>query len=100
MKYRSTRGDTALLSFEECVLQGLAPDGGLYLPENIPQFSLDEILSWRDMSFVNIGFSVFRPFVGRGDIPDDDLRSILQKSFSTFSTESVAKLIKLARGYV
>jgi threonine synthase len=51
MKYISTRGQAPALSFEEVVLTGLAPDGGLYLPETLPQFSQQQIASWAGLSY-------------------------------------------------
>ena len=46
MLYKSTRGESPLVPFSEVLLGGLAPDGGLYMPENFPKFSLQEIKSW------------------------------------------------------
>ena len=51
MKYISTRGLAPALSFEEVVLTGLAPDGGLYVPETLPTFSKEEIASWAGLSY-------------------------------------------------
>jgi threonine synthase len=45
MRYKSTRGESHEVTFSEVLLGGLAPDGGLYMPEAFPQFSIQEILS-------------------------------------------------------
>lgn len=46
MRYISTRGQAPALNFEDVLLAGLASDGGLYVPENLPRFTLEEIASW------------------------------------------------------
>jgi len=49
MKYVSTRGKAPALNFEEVLLTGLASDGGLYVPEQLPTFTLDQMRSWRKL---------------------------------------------------
>lgn len=93
MKYISTRGTAPILSFEEAVLTGLADDGGLYVPLEWPQFSPAEISSWRSLPYQELAFKIFQPFVG-DEIPDDDLRSLIDKSYAGFSHPEIAPLIK------
>ena len=64
MKYISTRGKAPVLNFEEAMLTGLARDGGLYVPQSIPNFSPDDISSMSDLSYEEIAFKVILPFVG------------------------------------
>ena len=85
MKYRSTRGDSKLLSFQEAVLQGLAPDGGLYIPLSIPQFTLEEISSFQSLSFEKLAYKLYRPFIDESEIPDKDLQDLCTASYGTFS---------------
>ena len=74
MKYVSTRGQAPILSFEEAMLTGLARDGGLYLPESIPQMSHADIAALAGLSYEEVAFRVMRPFIitvrhiGRGEI--------------------------------
>ena len=51
MRYKSTRGESPEVPFSEVLLGGLAPDGGLYMPEAFPKFSINEINSWSDLRF-------------------------------------------------
>ncbi|KAI9098750.1 tryptophan synthase beta subunit-like PLP-dependent enzyme [Phlyctochytrium arcticum] len=95
MKYRSTRGKSSNLSFEEAVFEGLAVDGGLYIPHSIPTLSLQEIQKWADLSYPKLAAKVFRLFVGEEEIPDADLDDILERSFGTFATPEVTPLNKL-----
>lgn len=93
MKYISTRGQATPLSFEDVVLTGLAPDGGLYVPENLPVFSQEEIASWAGLSYNELAFKVIAPFVD-GEIPDADLKSIIDASYSTFRHDAIAPLVQ------
>ncbi len=93
MKYISTRGDAPSLSFEDVVLTGLAPDGGLYVPETLPKFSQEEIASWAGLSYQELAFKVIAPFVA-GEIPDADLQGLIDKSYATFRHDAIAPLVQ------
>ena len=67
MKYISTRGESPKLNFSEVLLGGLAPDGGLYLPEHYPNFTDDELNDMRDMSYQDLALYIFEKFID--DIP-------------------------------
>lgn len=73
MRYISTRGQAPALNFEDVLLAGLATDGGLYVPENLPRFTQEEIASWAGLPYHELAFRVMRPFVG-GSIPDADFK--------------------------
>jgi threonine synthase len=93
MKYISTRGGVEPKSFEEVVLTGLAEDGGLFVPEQLPKFSTEEIASWGDLSYEELALKIITPFVG-GSIPENDLRQLIEKSYAGFRHEAVAPLIQ------
>ncbi len=93
MKYISTRGDAPSLSFEDVVLTGLASDGGLYVPETLPAFSKEEIASWAGLSYSDLAFKIIAPFVD-GEIPDGDLKDIIDRSYSSFRHSANAPLIQ------
>ncbi|MCB1669139.1 MAG: threonine synthase [Porticoccaceae bacterium] len=95
MKYISTRGQAPALTFEEAILAGLASDGGLYVPETIPQFSREEMASWAGLSYQQLAFKIMSPFVA-GEITDDDLHSLIDKSYSTFRHDAIAPLVQTA----
>jgi len=96
VKYISTRGQSPALSFEDVVLTGLAPDGGLYVPENLPKFSAEEIASWAGLSYQDLALKIITPFVG-GDIPDADLKKIIDDSYATFHHGAIAPLVQTAQ---
>ena len=95
MKYISTRGEAAALSFEEVVLTGLASDGGLYVPETIPTFSKDKIASFAGMTYQELAFEVMSPFVA-GEIPDEDFKVLIDKAYASFRHTAIAPLIQTA----
>lgn len=95
MKYISTRGLAPALSFEEVVLTGLAPDGGLYVPETLPQFTQEEIASWAGLSYQELAFNVMKPFVD-GAVSDDEFKAIIDKAYESFRHTAIAPLVQTA----
>lgn len=79
MKYISTRGQSPALSFSEILLGGLAPDGGLYLPETYPQFSDADLGAMRAMNYRDLAFTILSRLID--DIPAADLRAIINKTY-------------------
>ena len=94
-QFISTRGGGEPRSFEQVLLAGLAPDGGLYVPVDVPQFSKTEIEEMRDLSYVEIAYRVMKPFVGDA-IPENDFREMLNEVYASdvFDHEDVAPLTK------
>lgn len=93
MKYISTRGLAPALSFEEVVLTGLAPDGGLYVPETLPTFSQDEIASWAGLSYQDLAFKIMQPFVA-GALSDEEFKQLIAEAYSTFRHDAIAPLVQ------
>jgi len=93
VKFISTRGRAPSLSFADTVLTGLASDGGLYVPESLPTFSRDEIAAMAGLDYRELAFRIIQPFVG-DDLSDDELRGILERSYSTFRHSAVAPLVQ------
>ncbi|MDA7852207.1 threonine synthase [Porticoccaceae bacterium] len=93
MKYISTRGGGEPKSFEDVVLTGLAPDGGLYVPQELPKFSPEEIASWAGLSYQDLALKIISPFVN-GAIPQADLKQLIDKSYATFRHGGIAPLIQ------
>ena len=80
MKYISTRGNAPAKTFTEILLGGLAPDGGLYLPEEYPQVTRAELDAWRTLSYADLAFAVLSKFAT--DIPAADLKAIVAKTYT------------------
>jgi threonine synthase len=81
MKYISTRGNAPAKNFTEILLGGLAPDGGLYLPEQYPQVTRAELDAWRKLSYADLAYAVLSRFAT--DIPAADLKAIIGKTYTT-----------------
>jgi len=80
MRYISTRGNAPAQSFCDILLGGLAPDGGLYLPESYPQVTRAELDAWRGLSYAELAFAILSKFVD--DIPAADLKAICDKTYT------------------
>jgi threonine synthase len=94
MRYISTRGQAPALNFEDVLLTGLATDGGLYVPENLPRFTQEEIASWAGLPYHELAFNVMHPFVA-GSISDADFKRILKETYEVFEHPSIAPLRQL-----
>ena len=98
MKYISTRGATARKQFSEVLLMGLAPDGGLMLPEQYPQIDCATLDQWRTLSYPELAFEVMSLFAT--DIPADDLRDIINRTYTekVFGTQAITPVRTLSDG--
>ena len=94
MLYQSTRGAATPLDFRDVTLAGLAPDGGLYLPQAWPQFSADEIAALAGLDYAETAARVLAPFVG-GTISTEDLRRLTKAAYGRFSHEAVTPLVQI-----
>ncbi|MFM9967110.1 MAG: threonine synthase [Burkholderiales bacterium] len=80
MRYLSTRGGAAPQTFTDILLEGLAPDGGLYVPEFYPRIDAAELAKLRHMSYPELAFAILSKFAD--DIPSTDLRTLIDKSYT------------------
>ena len=86
IRYLSTRGGTGPMGFQDAVMTGLAPDGGLLIPDEIPDVR-DRLAAWSRLSYQELTFEVLRLFV---DIPDADLRRLIERSYAPFRHPEIA----------
>ncbi|HSH14033.1 MAG TPA: threonine synthase, partial [Desulfurivibrionaceae bacterium] len=93
MKYLSTRGNIAPISFSEAVMMGLATDGGLLLPETITPATPAEMAEWRQLSYPELAFAVISRFVD--DIPSADLRELIDRSYAAFTHPEITPLVEV-----
>ncbi|MBB5711431.1 threonine synthase [Sphingomonas xinjiangensis] len=94
MRYQSTRGAAPLLGFREATLTGLASDGGLYVPEQWPAFTRDEIAAFAGLSYVETAVRVMLPFVGP-HLDEDALRTLCTTAYGRFAHAAVTPLVQL-----
>jgi len=98
MKYISTRGDATRRSFSEILLEGLAPDGGLYLPEQYPQITTETLARWRGLAYHELAFEILSLYID--DIPADELRLLVAKTYTeqVFGSKEIVPLRALEPG--
>ncbi|HSB25153.1 MAG TPA: threonine synthase [Burkholderiaceae bacterium] len=98
MKYLSTRGDAAARAFSEILLEGLAPDGGLYLPERYPRVDAATLARWRALPYADLAFEILSLYID--DIPADDLRAMCRKVYTraVFGSDVIVPLRQLESG--
>lgn len=94
MKFLSTRGQTPSLGFSDAVATGLAPDGGLFLPETLPDFSA-KLAAFEKLGYAELCFEFMRVFAT--DIPAETLRSIVAASYTKFADPAIAPLKPLGK---
>lgn len=95
MRYISTRGEAPSLDFADCLLAGLARDGGLYVPENWPQITPAEIAAYAGQPFHAVAFDIIRRFTG-GTIPDAVLAEATKAAYASFAHEAVTPIQQIA----
>ena len=80
MRYVSTRGGMPAARFCDILLEGLAPDGGLVVPERYPKIAPDELARWRSLPYAGLAFQVLRRYVD--DIPESALKSLVERTYT------------------
>ncbi len=97
--YISTRGGVAPVDFAQAVMMGLADDGGLLIPSQIPSIEKDTLNSWRSLTYPELACEVMRPFVG-ASIPYDDFKQLVAKSYATFQADDVIPVKKVGKVFI
>ncbi len=92
MKYVSTRGEIAPVGFADAVMMGLGTDGGLLVPAEIPTADSETLRAWAALPFQDLALEILGPYVG-DEIPRDDLRALIVRSYGTFAHPDIAPLV-------
>ncbi len=95
-RYLSTRGAVSGLDFFSAVMMGLADDGGLLLPAELPDYGA-KLSAWRKLSYIDLACEVMGPFIGSA-LSGAELRALLQRSYSTFADPAVVPVVPLTEG--
>jgi threonine synthase len=98
MRYVSTRGSAPAVSFAGCLLEGLAPDNGLYLPQAYPVVTAAELAQWRAMDYRALALALFTRFAP--DIPEPSLRQIIDRTYTAqiFGHDEITPVTTLEPG--
>ncbi|MBP5640120.1 MAG: hypothetical protein J6X55_11620, partial [Victivallales bacterium] len=98
-KYISTRGNVSGLNFKDAVMMGLADDGGLLLPAEIPHIDSDTLKRWKALSYPELAYEVMSPFIGDA-VPADDLKVLVNRSYSTFTAKEVVPVRRVGDVFI
>jgi threonine synthase len=98
LRYISTRGDATPRAFSDILLEGLAPDGGLYLPHHYPRIDAATLARWRGLSYADLAFEILSLYID--DIPAADLRAIVDATYTEaiFGTPEITPLKPIGDG--
>tara|TARA_Y100000590_G_scaffold468240_1_gene650272 strand:- start:22544 stop:23935 length:1392 start_codon:yes stop_codon:yes gene_type:complete len=94
MFYISTRDSSKKYSFQEILLKGLAPDGGLYIPETIPKLSDEDLIDILDMDYQSMAFSIIQKFIG-SDFSEYVLQNMISEAYSSFTDKRITPVVEL-----
>lgn len=94
MNFVSTRGNVSKIGFIDTVLMGLANDGGLLVPEKIPQIPSEKLEAMSKLTYQELAYEIFSYYVD-GEIPDNELKALIEKSYATFRHSEVTPVQKL-----
>ena len=98
MRYISTRGAAPALTFRDAMLAGLASDGGLYVPESVPQLSTREIAGFARLSYQELALEIMTPFVG-DDFSRAELKRMIDAAYGSFRHAAIAPLTQLSHDH-
>ena len=94
MKYVSTRGEAPVIGFADALLAGLARDGGLYVPQEWPQFSAADIRAMRGLSYPDLAVRLLTPFLG-GEVSPEVFERLAREAYATFRHPAVCPIVQL-----
>merc|ERR1712185_36276 len=87
MKYCSTRGGVSELNFDDAVMMGLAEDGGLLIPQELPSIK-EKLQDWRSLTYQDLCLEVLDLFVGES-VDRSELKAMIQQSYASFRTSTI-----------
>ena len=97
IRYISTRGRQAPLAFQDAVMTGLARDGGLLIPDRIPDVA-GRLAEWQDLDYTDLAFEIIRLFID--DLPETRLREMITAAYAAFAHPDVAPVVRVGNLHV
>ena len=96
MKYCSTRNSKLDKAFDEIIIEGLAPDGGLYMPKSWPKIDIDKIFNNKDITYPQLATIILKNYVG-DTISNSELEEIANETYEVFTNKKIAPLVSLEK---
>ncbi len=94
IKYISTRGNSKKLEFKDVIFEGLASDGGLYIPETWPCIDEKKLSNFKNLSYQDIAYEVIKPYLD-DSLSSKELKGIIQKAYSCFDDDEITPISKI-----
>lgn len=95
IQFLSNRGGGETVDFETAILAGFAPDGGLYVPTELPKISLTTLKTWKGKNYTEIAYEILSLFIDKSVITEAELKQILADSFKSFYHKDLIPIYKL-----
>ena len=99
MEYISTRNNKKTFSFKDVFLQGLAPDGGLFVPKKIPFYPLDKLKKLKNLSYNDLATNLILDFCNE-EFTESEIKKLVTKSYDNFRSKNVVEMKKLKNFYL
>tara|TARA_Y100000590_G_scaffold332115_1_gene377581 strand:- start:5151 stop:6530 length:1380 start_codon:yes stop_codon:yes gene_type:complete len=96
MEYISTRNAEKTFSFKDVFLKGLAPDGGLFIPKNIPKYTLEELENLRDLSYRELATKIIYKFC-KEEFSEKAIQDLVNNSYKSFRKKDVVEIKKIGK---
>jgi len=96
MEYISTRNTEKVFSFKEVFLKGLAPDGGLFIPKQIPSYTSEELTNLKNLSYVEMAIKIILKFCG-DEFDEKTVKELVNNSYKKFRSKNVVEVKKLGK---
>ncbi len=95
LQFVSNKGGGKPVDFETAILDGFAVDGGLYVPEILPDITEEQLKEWKGLSYVELAFEILSLFIDRSIISEKELKNILQTAYAPFEKKEIIPLYKM-----
>lgn len=95
LKFVSNKGGGEPVDFETAILDGFAVDGGLYVPEELPEITLNQLKEWKGLGYVDLAFEILSLFIDRSIVSEEELKGILKTAYAPFEKEEIIPLYPL-----
>ena len=95
LKFVSNKGGGEPVDFETAILDGFAVDGGLYVPEELPEITHNQLKQWKGLGYVDLAFEILSLFIDRSIVSEEELKRILKTAYAPFEKEEIIPLYPL-----
>eukprot|EP00112_Aurelia_sp_Birch-Aquarium-sp1_P006372 Seg1704.10 transcript_id=Seg1704.10/GoldUCD/mRNA.D3Y31 product="Threonine synthase-like 2" protein_id=Seg1704.10/GoldUCD/D3Y31 len=99
-QFQSTRGSARCDSFQDIILSGYAPDGGMFLPEKIPKLSLEDLVAYSMLDYVNLCREIVKQFTSEEEYAKLNLSDLIEEAFATFDCQEIVPVRHFGNVYV